>query len=85
MVSLSDTPQVLADIDAEWLSRSLGGRVDDFSSTTIGSGEGFMGQLARVTLRGSNVPDSVIVKLPTSDPGGQMIGQMMREIGRAHV
>ena len=83
-MSLGDTPQVLADIDAEWLSRSLGGRVDDFSSTTIGSGEGFMGQLARVTLRGSNVPDSVIVKLPTSDPGGQMIGQMMRVWEREH-
>ncbi|NDE58778.1 MAG: hypothetical protein EB010_05065, partial [Acidimicrobiia bacterium] len=43
-----------------------------------------MGQLGRVTLRGQGVPDSVIVKLPTADPGGQMIGQMMRVWEREH-
>lgn len=43
-----------------------------------------MGQLARVHLQGSGVPSSVIVKLPTADPGGQVIGQMMRVWEREH-
>lgn len=74
----------MSDVDGTWLSEALGGRVDDFSIRIIGSGEGFMGQLGRVSLRGSGVPSSVIVKLPTADPGGQMIGQMMRVWEREH-
>jgi aminoglycoside/choline kinase family phosphotransferase len=64
----------------------------------IAAGEGFMGQLARVHLHGpdrsdasdasdaphADLPATVIVKLPTSDPGGQFIGQMMRVWEREH-
>lgn len=81
---MADAPTRVADISAEWLTDALGDRVDEFTCEVIGSGEGFMGQLARVHLvrhRGasdSSLPSSVIVKLPTADPGGQMIGQMMR-------
>ena len=50
--------------------------------TVIGQGEGFLGQLGRVTLRyegepPAGAPTSVIVKLPTQDPGGRAIGMMM--------
>lgn len=48
---------------------------------TIGQGEGFMGCLARVLI---DDEDSVIVKMPTSDPGGRMIGEMMRVWEREH-
>ena len=45
-----------------------------------------MGQLYRVTLSSPEpaCPPSVIVKLPTADPGGQFIGQMMRVWEREH-
>src|SRR5512139_3605808 len=47
-----------------------------------------MGQLARVTLHADDgagpAPESVIVKLPTTDPGGRMMGEMMRVWEREH-
>jgi len=81
---MSNAPSLMSELSAEWLGDVLGGRVSGFTSEIIGSGEGFMGQLARVRLTGSGVPESVIVKLPTADPGGQMIGQMMRVWEREH-
>ncbi|CAB5133585.1 unannotated protein [freshwater metagenome] len=81
---MGGTPIVLGDINKTWLSDVLGVRVTDLSMQVIGAGEGFMGQLARVSLQGDNVPASVIVKLPTSDPGGQVMGEMMGVWKREH-
>jgi hypothetical protein len=77
---MSSTPTSVADITAEWLADATGWPIDEIGITVIGAGEGFMGQLARVTVTSSqpDVPRSVIVKLPTADPGAQLIGQMMR-------
>ncbi len=77
-------PTIMSELDSGWLSHALGTRVDSFSSTVIGTGEGFMGQLARVSLEGAGLPRHVIVKMPTSDPGGRMIGEMMRVWEREH-
>ncbi|MEY4361033.1 MAG: hypothetical protein RL391_339 [Actinomycetota bacterium] len=81
---MSKAPSTIGEISSDWLSEVLAGRVESFTFEIIGSGEGFMGQLARVHLQGSGVPSSVIVKLPTADPGGQVIGQMMRVWEREH-
>jgi aminoglycoside/choline kinase family phosphotransferase len=80
------TPIILDDIDAAWLGSALGVDLDAIDVHPIAAGEGFMGLLARVTLTSSdpNAPTSVIVKLPTSDPGGRMIGEMMRVWEREH-
>lgn len=78
------TPVRVTDVTAEWMSEALGSKVDSLRIESIGSGEGFMGQLGRVHLSGSSVPASVIVKIPTADPGGQMIGTMMRVWEREH-
>jgi aminoglycoside/choline kinase family phosphotransferase len=56
---------------------------------TIAKGEGFMGQLARIRLTygagaSPDTPASLIVKLPTTEPGNRMIGQMMRLWEREH-
>ena len=75
------TPTSVDEIGTEWLSSILGVRVSSMSVQRIGAGEGFMGQLARVT---PDTGPSVIVKLPTADPGGLMIGQMMRVWEREH-
>jgi len=74
-------PTSVDEIGTEWVSSILGARVSSVSVQRIGAGEGFMGQLARVT---PDTGPSVIVKMPTADPGGLMIGQMMRVWEREH-
>jgi hypothetical protein len=80
------TPSDLAEVTAAWLSEAMAVTIDSISVEQIAVGEGFMGQLARVTLRSRDpaCPSSVIVKLPTTDPGGQFIGQVMRVWEREH-
>ena len=60
---------------------------DAIDVAVMGAGEGFMGQLARVSMRSSepSAPRSVIVKLPTTDPGAHVIGEMMRVWEREHL
>lgn len=77
-------PTVISELDEEWLGHVLGTRIDSFTTESIGAGEGFMGQLARVRLSGAHAPSSVIVKMPTADPGGRMIGEMMGVWEREH-
>ncbi len=83
---MSETPRSLAEITPEWLSAVLAVSLDAIQVQQIAAGEGFMGQLARVTLSSPDAacPKSVIVKLPTTDPGGVFIGQMMRVWEREH-
>ena len=80
------TPYTIADIDADWLADVLGAQLESIEVLPIAAGEGFMGQLARVSIVSPDaaVPRSVIVKLPTSDPGGRAIGEMMRVWEREH-
>jgi Ecdysteroid kinase-like family len=80
------TPRDLSEISAGWLAEVLGVPVDAVVVQQIAVGTGFMGQLGRATLSSPDpaCPRSVIVKLPTSDPGGQFIGQTMRVWEREH-
>lgn len=84
---MTPTPQSISDISLEWLSEVLGAQLDAIDVAVLGAGEGFMGQLARVQLSSSDpsAPASVIVKLPTADPGAQLIGEMMRVWEREHL
>lgn len=84
MSAVGAAPRNVRDISAEWLSEVMGSRVDDVAVDVIGAGVGFMGQLARVRLVSRDVPVSLIVKMPSSDPGAQMIGGMMRVWEREH-
>ena len=81
-------PTTIADITTDWMTHVLGADVDRITVETIDTGEGFMGQLARVSIHGdsraSDLPPRVIVKMPTADPGGRMIGEMMRVWEREH-
>ena len=83
---MAGTPQTLDDVDIGWLSPALGIALDAIDVHPIGAGEGFMGQLARVTLTSPDpaAPATVIVKLPTSDPGGRFVGETMRVWEREH-
>ena len=83
---MANEPQSLNDVTADWLANALGSPIESIEVQPIAAGEGFMGQLARVTIESTDasVPNSVIVKLPTSDPGGQFIGEIMRVWEREH-
>ena len=83
---MTTTPQCLADVTVDWMASALGLPLDSIEVQQIAEGHGFMGQLGRVTLRSPDrtAPSSVIVKLPTSDPGGHFIGEMMRVWEREH-
>lgn len=78
-----DVPVTIDDQMHDWLAETLGahGTLADSQVTVIGAGEGFVGQLGRVALgwqdAAPDAPSSVIVKLPTADPGGRAVGQMM--------
>jgi Phosphotransferase enzyme family len=80
------TPQCLDEVTVEWMAEALGVALAGIEVETIGAGHGFLGQLARVTLHSveATVPSSVIVKLPTTDPGGHFVGEMMRVWEREH-
>jgi aminoglycoside/choline kinase family phosphotransferase len=81
-----DPPRSLSDLSREWLAQELAVAIESIDVEQIAAGEGFMGQLARVSITSPDAaaPASVIVKLPTTDPGGQFIGQMMRVWEREH-
>lgn len=82
----NSVPTNVAEVTADWLADALGHPVDDVVVTRIGEGEGFMGQLARVAISSADpaAPSSVIVKLPTEDPGGRAIGEMIGVWEREH-
>jgi hypothetical protein len=64
-------PREATDITTEWLSAILGGSVDSVAAEQIGVGVGLLGRLYRLTLSGSGVPSSIILKLPTLDVGAR--------------
>jgi hypothetical protein len=80
------TPETLTDVGLPWMSQVLGLELDRIDVEQIGAGHGFMGQLGRVMLGSPDptCPTSVIVKLPTDDPGGRFIGEMVGVWEREH-
>ena len=72
------------DLTPAWVSAALGDDaiVSSVEATRIGEGVGFIGQIHRLALtyeqQPAGAPDTVIAKMPTSDPGGRMIGTMLR-------
>ena len=80
------TPHAVEEITSSWLSEMLSVPIDRVDIDRIGAGAGFMGQLARVTLHcdAAAARASVIVKMPSSDPGARAIGDMMRVWEREH-
>ncbi|MCA9830728.1 MAG: phosphotransferase [Dehalococcoidia bacterium] len=81
-------PAVMSDVTAAWLTAALteGGALTSASivsesKETIGVGVGILGELARVTLEydraEAGAPKTVVVKLPTQDPGGRGVAQLL--------
>ena len=75
-----DIPTTLADVDAAFLSEVLGQPVEEVSRQRIAVGQGFLGELARVSLKygaGGAGPATVITKIPTTDSGLKPLGLML--------
>jgi hypothetical protein len=77
-------PQRCADIDAAFLNQALspglrgGAPIADVGVEVIGEGVGFLGEVARLSLRYDDAPagavTSMIAKLPTSNEGFKSVG-----------
>ena len=70
-------PLVADDLTPEWLNRVLqpmlgDSRIIDFEAKIIGVGEGFLGQLARLSLRldteNHSVPHTIVAKFASTKP-----------------
>ncbi len=81
-------PATMAEVTPEWLTASLrqGGCIREATVAAaprvqIGQGVGILGELARVTLKYDRdepgAPKTLIAKIPTADPGGRGIAQML--------
>ncbi len=69
-------------IDADYLSQALGSLVESFQIESIGSGEGYMSDLYRITLHGRALPASVILKRPSEDPEKLELATRFNSYGR---
>lgn len=58
-------------LSTDWLTRVLGGQVTEFDATRVGSGQ--IGSCFRVRLTGTGTPESVLLKLPSADPGSRQL------------
>lgn len=81
-------PAAMTDITAEWLTAALrsSGVITDAAVASVdhvrvGAGVGILGELSRATLtydrEAPGAPRTVIVKIPTADPGGRGIAHML--------
>ena len=61
-----DLPEVPEELTAEWLSDALGWPISAVEQQVLGQGQGFLGDIIRLDLtsEASEVPDTVIAKLP---------------------
>lgn len=82
------TPATMAEVTSEWLTGALrkAGKIREATVTAsprvqIGQGVGILGELARVTLEYDRnepgAPKTLIAKIPTADPGGRGIAEML--------
>ena len=69
-------------IDTDFLSKTLGGLVESFQIESIGFGEGYMSDLYRITLQGTGLPASVILKRPSGDPERLELATRFNSYGR---
>jgi hypothetical protein len=85
-------PASVSDITPEWLTDAFAESgtsavpVAAVNATRIGEGVGFIGEIHRIAITytdpvaaaAAGAPSTVVSKIPTQDPGGRMIGTMLR-------
>ena len=81
-------PATMDEVTADWLTQALRSsgvlreaRIVSVEHVRVGAGVGIMGELSRATLtydrETPGAPGTLIAKIPTADPGGRAIGQML--------
>jgi hypothetical protein len=79
--AIPDAPEALT---AEWLSTALGVSITEVDQRTLGEGQGFMGDVLRLTLKSDDpaAPASVVAKIPklANRAMGELLGVYEREI-----
>ncbi len=80
-------PRTIDEVDSEFLSEVLAQPVEAVSGERIAVGEGFLGELARLTLtyaEDAEGPSTVIAKIPTTDSDLKPLGLMLDVYLREH-
>jgi aminoglycoside phosphotransferase (APT) family kinase protein len=83
MTSVTTVPSGIAEVTAAWLSEALPGNVTGLRAERIAEETGFSALLYRVHLTGTDVPETVIVKLPAESEargGMELLGGYQREL-----
>lgn len=84
MDPIADIPELPEELTPEWLNRTLGWSVRSAERQVLGQGQGFMGDIVRLTLDHGDpgAPATVIAKLPkkANRAVGEMLGIYEREV-----
>jgi len=79
-----EIPELPEELTADWLANSLGWPVRSAAQEMLGQGQGFLGDIVRLTLEHGDpaVPDTIIAKLPkrANRAVGEMLGVYEREV-----
>ncbi len=77
-------PETPEELTPAWLQHTLGWHVDTVEREILGAGQGFLGDIVRLSLtgHGADAPDSCIVKIPkkANRAMGEMLGVYEREV-----
>lgn len=76
-------PELPEELTADWLAATLGEPVGHLDQQILGQGQGFLGDIIRLTLSSDGTPDrSLIAKLPkkANRTMGEMLGVYEREV-----
>ena len=76
-------PELPEELTADWLSGAFGETVQTVEREILGQGQGFLGDIIRLTLTGAPaLPDTLIAKLPkkANRVMGEMLGVYEREV-----
>ena len=77
---MTAVPATLDQVDAAFVGQALGTEVASVSRQRIAVGEGFLGELARVTIEyapGGSGPATLIAKIPTTDGALKPVGLLL--------
>lgn len=83
MTSVAAVPSGIGDVTPAWLSEALPGNVTGVYAERIAEDTGFSALLYRLHLTGTDVPQTVIVKLPAESQargGMELLGGYQREL-----
>jgi len=84
MAEVPDIPELPGQFTPAWFAKALGWRIRSVEQEVLGQGQGFLGDILRLTLDHDEpaLPGSVIVKLPkrVNRAMGEMLGVYEREV-----